>query len=208
MDLHPKAIEIVHADRRSGAGKIPLVGPPLLPGNDPGVVQCAKDQPVVTAGQSFDFGLHGATFRTGEGPWTHFVLHEPVTDAKYHVRDRSHRPCDRLAVGESLRALRALLVQALTHAPADAEHAHKRNPSLVAALGRRHTEMVVKGTVETVAYDISANVVFLGGGEVDPPPPLGTAERTRYVKVKTLEQAQGSEMHTWIEQARHVPGWK
>jgi hypothetical protein len=26
--------------------------------------------------------------------------------------------------------------------------------------------------------------------------------------VKTLEEAQGPEMHTWIEQAGRVPGWK
>jgi hypothetical protein len=52
------------------------------------------------------------------------------------------------------------------------------------------------------------NVVFFGGAEFDPPPPLGTTERTRYVKVKTLEEAQGPEMHKWIEQAGRVSGWK
>jgi hypothetical protein len=52
----------------------------------------------------------------------------------------------------------------------------------------------------------------LGRGDVahkiDPPPPLGTTDRTRYVKLTTLEAAQGPEMHTWIEQAGRVPGWK
>ena len=62
--------------------------------------------------------------------------------------------------------------------------------------------------IEMVAYDVSANVVFFGGAEFDPPPPLGTTERTRYVKVKTLEEAQGPEMHRWIEQAGRVPGWQ
>jgi hypothetical protein len=62
--------------------------------------------------------------------------------------------------------------------------------------------------IEMVAYDVSANVVFFGGAEFDPPPPLGTTDRTRYVKVKTLEEAQGHEMHKWIEQAGQVPGWK
>ena len=62
--------------------------------------------------------------------------------------------------------------------------------------------------IEMVAYDVSVNVVFFGGAEFDPPPPLGTTERTRYVKVKTLEEAQGTEMHKWIEQAGRVPGWK
>jgi hypothetical protein len=38
--------------------------------------------------------------------------------------------------------------------------------------------------------------------------PLGTTERTRYVKVKTRKKARGPEMHKWIEQAKRVPGWK
>jgi hypothetical protein len=62
--------------------------------------------------------------------------------------------------------------------------------------------------IEMVAYDVSVNVVFFGGAAFDPPPPLGTTERTRYVKVKTIEEAQGPEMHNWIEQAGRVPGWK
>jgi hypothetical protein len=62
--------------------------------------------------------------------------------------------------------------------------------------------------IEMVAYDVSVNVVFFGGAEFDPPPPLGTTGRTRYVKVKTIEEAQGSEMHKWIEQAGRVQGWK
>jgi hypothetical protein len=62
--------------------------------------------------------------------------------------------------------------------------------------------------IEMVAYDVSVNLVFFGGAEFDPPPPLGTTGRTRYVKVKTLEEAQRPEMHKWIEQAGRVPGWK
>jgi hypothetical protein len=62
--------------------------------------------------------------------------------------------------------------------------------------------------IEMVAYDVSVNVVFLGGAEFDPPPPLGTTGRSRYVKMKTLEEAQGPEMRRWIEQAARVPGWK
>jgi hypothetical protein len=62
--------------------------------------------------------------------------------------------------------------------------------------------------IEMVAYDVSVNVVFFGGAEFDPRPPLGTTERTRYVKVNTLEEAQGPEMHEWIKQAGRVPGWK
>lgn len=61
--------------------------------------------------------------------------------------------------------------------------------------------------IEMVAYDVSVNVVFFGGADLDPPPPLGTTDRSRYVKVKTLEEAQGPKMRTWIEQAGRVPGW-
>src|SRR5215203_4885743 len=62
--------------------------------------------------------------------------------------------------------------------------------------------------IEMVAYDVSVNVFFFGGAEFDPPPPLGTTERTRYVKVTNLGEAQGPEIHNWIEQAARVPGWK
>ena len=58
------------------------------------------------------------------------------------------------------------------------------------------------------AYDVSVNVVFFGGAEFDPPPPLGDTERSRYVMLKTLEEAQGPEIHKWIEQAGRVSGWK
>ena len=61
--------------------------------------------------------------------------------------------------------------------------------------------------IEMVAYDVSVNVVFFGGADFDHPPPLGTTDRSRYVKVKTLEEAEGPEMHSWIEQAQRVPGW-
>ena len=62
--------------------------------------------------------------------------------------------------------------------------------------------------VELAAYDVSVNVVFFGGADFDSPPPLGDADRSRYVKVRTLEEAQGPEMTAWIEQAARVPGWK
>ena len=61
--------------------------------------------------------------------------------------------------------------------------------------------------IEMVAYDVSVNVVFYGGAEFDPPPPLGEG-RSRYVKVKTLEEAKSPEMRRWIEQAGSLPGWK
>ena len=62
--------------------------------------------------------------------------------------------------------------------------------------------------IEMVAYDVSVNVVFFGGAGFDPPPPLGSTERTRYVKVKSLEEVRGPEMRRWIEEAGRVPGWR
>ncbi len=62
--------------------------------------------------------------------------------------------------------------------------------------------------IEMVAYDVSANVVFFGGADLDPPPPLGTVGRSRYVKLKTLEESQRLLMRKWIEQAGRVRGWK
>ena len=62
--------------------------------------------------------------------------------------------------------------------------------------------------IEIAAYDVSVNVVFLGGADFDPPPPLGTTDRTRYIKVTSLEEAQRPELQTWIEQAGRTAGWK
>jgi hypothetical protein len=62
--------------------------------------------------------------------------------------------------------------------------------------------------IELVAYDVSVNVVFVGGAEFDPPPPLGTTGRERYVKLTTLEEAQEPKLRKWIEQAGSVTGWK
>jgi hypothetical protein len=62
--------------------------------------------------------------------------------------------------------------------------------------------------IELAAYDVSVNVVFLGGADFNPPPPLGSTERTRYIKVTNLEEAQRPELTQWIEQAGRTPGWK
>lgn len=61
--------------------------------------------------------------------------------------------------------------------------------------------------IEVVPYDVSVNVVFLGGADFDDPPPLGTTDRSRYIKVKTPEEALGPEMRRLVEQAQRVPGW-
>jgi len=62
--------------------------------------------------------------------------------------------------------------------------------------------------IELAAYDVSLNVVFLGGAELDPPPPLGTTGLARYVKLKSVEEANSPDLRTWIEQAARGQGWK
>jgi hypothetical protein len=62
--------------------------------------------------------------------------------------------------------------------------------------------------IEMVAYDVSVNVVFFAGADFDPPPPLGDTDRSRYVKVRTLEEASQPAMHDWLRQAGSFPGWR
>ena len=62
--------------------------------------------------------------------------------------------------------------------------------------------------IELVAYDVSVNVVFPGGADFDSPPPHGDTDRSRYVKLRTLEEAKASSIAEWIGQAGRVPGWK
>ncbi len=54
-------------------------------------------------------------------------------------------------------------------------------------------------------------VTFFGGADFDPPPPhdpgTPSVQGARYVRVKTLEEAQGPMMRKWIEQAGRVRGW-
>ncbi len=61
------------------------------------------------------------------------------------------------------------------------------------------------------AHTSHVTVSFFGGADFDPPPPhdpgTPSVERARYVRVKTLEEAQGPMMRKWIEQAGRVRGW-
>jgi len=61
--------------------------------------------------------------------------------------------------------------------------------------------------IEIAAYDVSVNVLFLGGADFESPPTLGTTDRTRYIKVTSLDEAQRPELQNWVEQARRTPGW-
>jgi hypothetical protein len=59
--------------------------------------------------------------------------------------------------------------------------------------------------IELVAYHVSVNVVFLNGSQLDKPPELG--EETRYVKIRSLEEARSAQVLEWISQACRIPGW-
>jgi hypothetical protein len=61
--------------------------------------------------------------------------------------------------------------------------------------------------IEMVAYDVSVNLVFLGGAEFDSPPPLGDSDRSRYIKVKALDEIDEEALRTWIDNASRVDGW-
>ena len=62
--------------------------------------------------------------------------------------------------------------------------------------------------IEMVAYDISVNIVFFGGADFDPPPPLGSVGRSRYVKLTSAAEAETPELRKWIQQAGSVRGWR
>lgn len=61
--------------------------------------------------------------------------------------------------------------------------------------------------IELVAYDVSVNVVFLGGADFDSPPPLGDSDRSRYIKLKSMDQLEDADLETWIDNAGRVAGW-
>jgi hypothetical protein len=61
--------------------------------------------------------------------------------------------------------------------------------------------------IEVAAYHKSVNVVFFGGVDLDPPPPLGSTGRTRYVKLHRLDEAEDPQLRSWVEQAGRTPGW-
>jgi hypothetical protein len=84
-------------------------------------------------------------------------------------------------------------------------------PDLSYAVNRKRGYYGLPGLgwiIEIAAYDVSVNVLFLGGADFESPPPLGTTDRTRYIKVTSLDEANTREMQKWIEQAGRTSGWK
>jgi hypothetical protein len=61
--------------------------------------------------------------------------------------------------------------------------------------------------IELAPYDVSVNIVFLGGAGFESPPPLGTVGRSRYIKITSLDEAQSPQLRKWITSAGRTPGW-
>jgi hypothetical protein len=61
--------------------------------------------------------------------------------------------------------------------------------------------------IELAPYDVSVNVLFFGGADFDPPPELGSADRTRYVKVTSMEEVEAQDLLEWMKQSSHTSGW-
>ena len=60
--------------------------------------------------------------------------------------------------------------------------------------------------IEMSPYHVSVNLVFFAGAKFDPQPPQG--EGSRYVKIRTIEEADAPEVRDWIRQAAKHPGWE
>lgn len=59
--------------------------------------------------------------------------------------------------------------------------------------------------IELVAYDVSVNIVFLNGSQLNEPPELGA--ETPYVKIRNLEEAKSVQVLEWIKQSCQMSGW-
>jgi hypothetical protein len=61
--------------------------------------------------------------------------------------------------------------------------------------------------IEIAPYDVSVNVLFLGGADFHTLPPLGNVGRARYVKIVTVNEATRPDLLGWIAEAGRTPGW-
>ena len=62
--------------------------------------------------------------------------------------------------------------------------------------------------IEVAAYAVSVNIVFLSGADFDPQPSLGSDDRSRYIKLTSLDDLNNPEIIDFIEQAKGIDGWK
>lgn len=81
-----------------------------------------------------------------------------------------------------------------------------KNPRYAIKWGKAYYGSPGRGwCIEVAAYDISANIVFLNGNRLDPPPELG--DETRYVKIRKPEELESSRLREWIRQSCSNLGW-
>lgn len=62
--------------------------------------------------------------------------------------------------------------------------------------------------IELAPYHVSMNIVFFGGKDFTDPPPLGETDRTRYIKIATVDEAGTPQVAAWIAEAGRTLGWK
>ena len=62
--------------------------------------------------------------------------------------------------------------------------------------------------VELAPYSVSVNVLFFGGADFPDPPPLGNTDKTRYIKLTALDDAERTQLRSWIKLAARTPGWQ
>ena len=62
--------------------------------------------------------------------------------------------------------------------------------------------------IELAAYDVSANVVFLKGAEYKNQPPEGSGNESRYIKLRSVEELNESEIVDYLQEAKTVKGWR
>ena len=62
--------------------------------------------------------------------------------------------------------------------------------------------------IELAPYFKSVNILFYGGADFSSPPPLGETDRTRYLKVTSLDDLDRADLQDWIKQAARTQGWR
>lgn len=81
-----------------------------------------------------------------------------------------------------------------------------KEPRYAIKWGKAYYGSVVHGwCIELVAYDVSVNIVFLNGDRLAAPPVLG--DGTRYLKLKSREELESSQLQEWIKQSCSMSGW-
>lgn len=60
--------------------------------------------------------------------------------------------------------------------------------------------------LEMASYNISVNIVFYAGADFKTPPPEGSG-RSRYIKLKSVEEAKQLNLKAWLKEAAKSPGW-